>query len=59
MVLGSHQGQSQKFINHSSRDGLLGLVLVLFLAHQNAVKANTFLQVPHTEAHPEAVRNFN
>ena len=36
-----------------------GLVLVLFLAHQNAVKANTFLRVPHTEAHSEAVRDFN
>ena len=23
MVLGSHQGQNQKSINHSSRDGLL------------------------------------
>ena len=29
MVLGSHQGQSQKSINHSSRDGLL-VALVAF-----------------------------
>ena len=30
-----------------------------FLAHQNAVKADTFLQTPHIEAHSEAVRDFN